>query len=375
MKKLTFIALAAFASTALAGEFHTYTTLVCSDCHTMHASRTHSFGTDALNANDTVVFGGGDTGGHEALLLGADVNKTCLTCHDGARGPDVYGLNAGLFSPNSRSAGALNSATGYMAQQDGYMPYMGHSLGSTAMPPGYIAANWSATSQYPADLQCVRCHTAHGRGTFRNLRDRGSDAAVREPSYVVLPAGQLTLNYGYDVNMFGNDYSSDSIFYTSATGSTLGLNKMTAFCGMCHGNYHDDAVGGVAPDDYFKRHPTDQVTLTPRQLFTAEAVEATNVSVKLTYISGAGVTRGAEAGTINFQADPTATATVGCLTCHKAHGNLNSFGLFFPGNSVGPTGTEVHIDGNHEQGPGNSIRNLCNTCHGQGRTPVTIVIP
>ncbi len=134
MKKLTFIALAAFASTALAGEFHTYTTLVCSDCHTMHASRTHSYGTDSLNANDTVVFGAGDTGGHEALLLGADVNKTCLTCHNGARGPDVFGLNAGLFSPNSRSAGALNSTAGHRPG-GGYMPYMGHSLGSTAMPP------------------------------------------------------------------------------------------------------------------------------------------------------------------------------------------------------------------------------------------------
>ncbi len=367
MKKLAFIALAAFAFTATAAEYHTYTTLICSDCHTMHAQRTHSFGSETLNANDTVVFGAGDTGGHEALLLGADANRTCLVCHNGARGPDVFGTNSSSYALQTRSAGALNAATGYaVANEDGYLPYMGHSLGSMDMPPGRNPAIYA----YPGDMQCVRCHTAHGRPSYRNLRDRGSDAVVREPSYVVLPSAQLTMNFGYDVNLFGNDYSADSVVYTSAVGSTNGQNKMTAFCGMCHGNYHDDIVGGTAPNDYFRRHPTDQITLTARQIFTAETANATNVSVKLTYIQGAALNRGAEGG-VNFASDPTATATVGCLTCHKAHGNLNSFGLFFPGNSVGPTGANVHQgDANKEQGGGTSIRNLCNTCHSQGRTPV-----
>lgn len=367
MKKLIGLAVAAFATVAAAGEYHVYSTLICSDCHTMHASRQHSFGQAALNPADTAVFAGGDTGGHEYLLLAADRNRTCLVCHDrGAGAPDVFGANQSTFALGTRSAGALNSGYAAIANETGYQPNMGHSLGATTPPPGFSAAVGYA---YPNDLDCARCHSVHGRNTYRNLRDRGTDAPVRNPSYVMLPAGQANLDYSADVNVFGGGYSADDIFYTSAAGSANGANKMTAFCGMCHGNFHDDVQGGAAPDTYFKRHPTDQVTLTPAQVFTAEAVEGTNLSLKLTYIQGAGVVRGSEAGTINFAADATATATVGCLTCHKAHGNMNSFALFFPGNSVGPTGTEIHTpDANKEEGAGTTVRNLCGTCHGPGRT-------
>ncbi len=378
MKKILFLAMTAFATTALAGEYHVYTTLVCSDCHTMHASRQHSFGQNTQNSADAFVFGSGDTGGHEFLLLAADVNRTCMVCHDGGRGaPDVFGTNQGSTNGLARAGGALNSADTYTAvpNEGGYGSYMGHSLGSTALPPGL---NPTVYPSYPADMECNRCHSVHGRSTYRNLRDRGADAVVREPSYVI-NAG-TTPNFGFDVNIFtgGDGYNANNIVYTAAVGAASGTNKMTAFCGMCHGNFHDD-VGSSAT--FFKRHPTDQVSFTRRQLFTGEGtVNATtgaitsvptNVSIKVTYIAGAAWQWGTEAGNVNPGVDTE--MTVGCMTCHKGHGNKNSFGLFLPGNYVsqneGQLPTLIHnADANKEEGNGTTIRNLCNTCHGQGRT-------
>src|SRR5512136_964269 len=109
MKKIL-VALAAlvWAGGAFAGDFHRLSSLRCSDCHTMHASRAHGLSNGTLP-----VVGDPDfinpAGPFEKLLMADGVNALCLTCHDNkAIAPDVIGINTGIISGTVRSAGALN---------------------------------------------------------------------------------------------------------------------------------------------------------------------------------------------------------------------------------------------------------------------------
>ena len=50
------------------------------------------------------------------------------------------------------------------------------------------------------------------------------------------------------------------------------------------------------------------------------------------------------------------TVTPSCMSCHKAHGNTNGFGLIF----MNGTGTVT------EQGDGGVYKDLCRQCHTEG---------
>ena len=82
-----------------AGDFHTGTGLVCSDCHTMHYSE----------GGTTPSGAGGGPAGH--LLLQSNVTDLCLSCHsDPTKGPDVFNatdeLPGGDFAPGGTQADA-----------------------------------------------------------------------------------------------------------------------------------------------------------------------------------------------------------------------------------------------------------------------------
>src|SRR5262245_61624206 len=138
MKRLTTALVAALAVTALpafAGEWHTGASNLCTDCHTMHFSQTHQWGSDAPLASRSQS--GGDwlgATGPNNFLLKAPANQLCLACHDGQTfAPDVLGDNANASPANGRSAGALNET----ALGGGYDAFKGHTLGTTDRPPGY----------------------------------------------------------------------------------------------------------------------------------------------------------------------------------------------------------------------------------------------
>jgi cytochrome c2 len=109
------------ASMAMAGDFHSGATLICSDCHVMHYSQTHGYNNDGTGI--TTPLG---TSGPYHFLLRNDINDLCLTCHDGqAWAPDVLGPNTGA---HARQGGTLNRpGTGNAAT--------GHTLDSTDPAP------------------------------------------------------------------------------------------------------------------------------------------------------------------------------------------------------------------------------------------------
>jgi hypothetical protein len=149
---VTVCLLAAFAPMASAGDYHTGTTLVCSDCHVAHYSQSHGY-----TASGFSIPLGGD--GPYTYLLRNEVNELCLTCHDGqAFAPDVFGASS--FNTN-RNAGGLNAAPGHRANDTGYETIDGHTLWSTATAPG---GTWSHATE---GLHCTDCHAQHGSAPAR----------------------------------------------------------------------------------------------------------------------------------------------------------------------------------------------------------------
>jgi hypothetical protein len=384
MKKLTMaimmVAIVA-AVPAFAGEWHAGTTNVCTDCHTMHFSMQH----DWAGSNTVSTTGKADgnwlsTSGPNEFLLKAPANQLCLSCHDGQTfAPDVLATNANASPASGRRAGALNEA-GLGAPYD---QYKGHTLGSTSVPPGFNpnGAGVPLTSQYDATggLECISCHLQHGSATvYRNLGPRTADF---QPTYVLgttndttkdvwinMPA-PYTANTG-NAATFNPLYAEANVSYNRtdpaapAGANRTTSNRMDTFCSACHGDFHGgpgDANIGASSGalDGFIRHPTSRVTI------GASGTQGFGGHSALSRYTGATTKVKVYASDRTGFTD----ATPGCVTCHKAHGNQNPFGLVFLNRtaaSVGEEGGYKAGDVEMANGYGIGYRNLCGQCHSQG---------
>ncbi len=369
------------------GEWHSGTNNVCYDCHTMHFSQTHNW--DGSAPVSMVAQQNGNwlgASGPNQFLLKAPANQLCLACHDGQTfAPDVLGANSNASPSQGRQAGALNTA----ALGAPYDQWKGHTLDSTATPPGWNPAAVAAPPTWynaAGGLECISCHAQHGPTTaYRNLGpySLGASAANFRPTYEINP-----YNYGFDLSKdvwihvsgyapntgsaatFNPFYDSANIlFYRNdvTVGITKTSNRMDTFCGGCHGDFHggpaDTNIGATAAAlDGFLRHPTSQVTIgdSAAQGYGGHSslsrFQANTTKVKVyssTYVTG------------GFS--PTyADATPGCVSCHKAHGNQNPFGLIFLNGNAASVGEEGGYAAGQTTDLAQGYRNLCGQCHVQG---------
>lgn len=347
MKRLTIlltgVLMVGAVALAAAGDFHVGTNLVCSDCHVAHYSQSHGYTVGGL----FVPLGAG--GPHNDLLRD-DPNRLCLACHNGSSfAPDVFGANGG--AAGVRQAGALNVTTGHGLSNDaGYDEIDGHTLFSTAMPPG---AGTTAYVPGPEGLTCVNCHAQHGIATqYRNLLNRG------------IFAGD-TLSYAVGTNDLNRDvfergaaeYTVDRIDFNEPSPRQSAYAK---WCKTCHVDFHGQGgdanmggqEGGVtsANTNPWKRHPTADVNIgTPGATFISSLARYAGVTNKVKVLDSQGLWTGLGGNT---------TVTPSCMSCHKAHGNMNGFGLIF----MSGTGT-VTEEGDSD---GGRYNNLCRQCHSQG---------
>lgn len=299
----------------------------------------------------------GDAGGGSARpdvgpLLRRDVNEVCLACHDGSRrAPDVLGRNQGRYPGDVRQAGFLNSLAGV-----GLAP-TGHTLGSLEIAPGSDPP-WSADLENGSGrgLECTNCHAPHGSGagtpSYRNLR---SDAGNNLP-------GEGLVTYNTD-RPGSNDLSRD-VFVRRARGydeDDVDFNEpdrrdsaIARFCAGCHDQFHGipglDANIGGRPSRTglveFLQHPASGVDL------GSVGDEWTRVQ---TFLSRANRVKVMSAlGTWDA---PTGELTPTCITCHKAHGNDNAFGLIYRSGS----GTRTENGDTHGRG----VEDLCRQCHAE----------
>jgi hypothetical protein len=252
---------AAIVCPAFAGDYHHGEELKCQQCHTMHASRQHGFEiTIATGPGTPILYNGG--AGFDKLLVGGSTNATCLACHNKG-GYDVWGPTTSATMIGKRSAGALNAdpgATDLTAISVGvtpvdvvggkpYAPQMGHSMGSKAVAPGGAFFQNNGTFGF----DCGDCHEVHGNAAYRNLGPQYSGVvafdADSQPTYTIAAA----VDPAFDVT------ETEAAAYDTSLvsfGFGGGANRMNAYCGKCHGNFHGDANTQNPTASAFVRHPT-----------------------------------------------------------------------------------------------------------------------
>lgn len=338
--------LALVAGTAFAGDYHMGQSLICADCHVMHYSQTHG-----NNPNGSGIFTPLGASGPYEFLLRNDVNDLCLSCHDNqAFAPDVFESHGNGYL---RQAGALNEVGGNGL----YPPATGHTLGSTDVAPGSSPA-WSN----PAGLECVNCHSPHGRaasglptnGGYRNLYAGSPAVSISYSRGDVEVANDLTRWVFEDASsgVSASHYGSNHVTFNEPD---VTKSQYAQFCKSCHTNFHGDVggteIGGIgSPAVDFHRHPASTANIGAvgggHSSLSRFAGKVNQVHV----MSATGVRAG------SYTAANT-DLTPSCMSCHKGHGNQNPFGLIF---MLG-TGTVT------EQGDaGIDMRNSCRQCHGMG---------
>ena len=336
----TLLALAALPAVSRAGDFHIGDTKKCSDCHVVHLASVPGFD-------------GGKSEVDVGPLLKKDINNLCLSCHDDSpRAVDVLGTNMGRHRGIVRQAGFL-SRVGL-----GGSPAGGHTLDSLETAPGSDPP-WKPGDENRGGggLNCVNCHQSHGTmETYRNLRpDAGNNRGLE---------GLVTYNHGHPGS---NDLTRD--VFVRRTGNydeaAVDFNEpnqldsaMGRFCAGCHNEFHGRpgdprTVGGERGGNSFSkflRHPDAGVNLGKGRADQSSSLERfASHRTRVKVMSEVGV-----------WSNPGPDVTPTCISCHKAHGNSNAFGLIYRSGHGRPT----------ENGDtaGNSLEHLCGQCHGEAST-------
>lgn len=325
------IGLVCLAGQSRGGDFHSASTLACSDCHVMHYSETHT-ATGAATPDPLLA-----AGGPFPKLLKNSSGQLCLACHDGKTDvPDVRGANTGTYL---RAAGQLN------VNGDGNEG-TGHTISSTTAPPG---GSWNNPG-----LQCNHCHDKHGNAYYRNLLPNPGTASGKTVTFLTGSAYTGTAAIQQIVNTpMATHYAAANILYrqTQVATTDFGLSE---WCGGCHGDYHGVGgapnMGGSLTGDTgvsrWLRHPTRDVTM-------SEGVPNRHVSPshwfssllsRVPVVSPSGTIPGTASASDN---------EVFCGSCHKAHGSQNRKGLIFD-NETTATAED-----------GTSLNQTCQQCHYQ----------
>jgi hypothetical protein len=319
---------------AAAGDFHSGASLICSDCHVMHFSQSHGYNPDGSG----IFTPTGGAGPHHYLLRN-EVNDLCLSCHDGASfAPDVLGANANGYV---RQAGALNRAGTGLAPT-------GHTLDSTDPAPGSNPV-WSEAD----GLHCTNCHQPHGYhpggNSWRNLLYSAGNG-VAYPGILVdyaTATNDLTKDiYQVAAGPLNVHYAMSNIFFNEPD---VTASAYADFCKMCHNDFHGAKggleVGGATGEEWL-RHPNADADIGAVGSGHSDLAEFTGHTNRVQVMSASGVWD-----------PPAADSTPSCMSCHKAHGNQNAFGLIY----MSGTGTVT------EQGDdGTQAKDLCKQCHVQG---------
>jgi doubled CXXCH motif protein len=332
-------ALCAFATPAVAGDWHSGATLVCSDCHVMHGSQEHAYSTGGLFVSV------GPNAPYEYLLRN-ETNDLCMSCHDNQSfAPDVFGANGGVAM--NRRGGALNADPTHRANDPGYDEMDGHTLWSTATAPG---GTWVAP--HADGLECTDCHAQHGQVAtqYRNLKNTGG----RNLTYAT-GSNDPTKDV-YQRVLRG--YSDADIDYNEPTTTASAYGQ---WCTMCHTTFHGSGgsanMGGASGGDPsgvaaapWVRHPTADVNIgwAPTRTYYSSLPQFNSHTNRVKVMDSQGLWNGTAADN---------TVTPSCFSCHRSHGTKNGFGLIY----MSGTGTVTE-----EGDDGTSVKDMCRQCHTEG---------
>lgn len=284
--------------------FHDGGVADCAGCHTMHNSQ-----------GGVAVAEGGSPGQgvNPFLLMASTASDTCLRCHAGDGGGYHVFATDSMAPTNERGAGDFvfltedNVNDGHAGASN---PILGESAGHSIVAPAFGLAADSVLSTAPGgtfqsqNLGCASCHDPHGTGAFRMLysNDRaGFTAPAPEADSLHVFAGGVERNDNHTAYKSG----------------------MSAWCGNCHGDFHNNAAAFIHPSGvplgaiaatYNAYNGTTDCVNNPGGPGGAPCGTGSQDTAYLAAVpfEDASMTTGSTSG-------PTASSRVMCLSCHRAH--------------------------------------------------------
>ena len=306
--------------------FHDGGVAHCDGCHTMHSSADNPPG-------GTVT---------EALLKGTDPSSTCLNCHAGGWESrinyHIFSDNGGVLSPGGDFFW-LTQDYQVEIRPGTFEDFEGQNMGHNVVATDYGLTADSANTAAPGgsflntDLSCVSCHSPHGeseggtRGGAAAISGSGSYSdpdptdGSRLGKYRLLrdandaPPGASSWPNPAPVAVA--DGSTSAGRYTETDTSYVAyMDGMSEWCANCHTAYLNDpnkhpaqATLGSLFNNYNSYVATGNFTGSQSTSYLPLVPFEHNDPVRTNGLdyptSGAGPTNG--------------TATVMCLTCHRAH--------------------------------------------------------
>ncbi len=339
MKKAVLLVLGVFVLSTPAMAFHDEGVAHCNGCHTMH----NSYDGELVDPDSPM--------GNPYLLVDATPSDVCLGCHADHLGSVFY---EDVLNPaDLKGAGNFiflledNINDGYNGASN---PITGDGAGHNVNAPGHglYADATLATSpggNFPAGvLGCTSCHDPHGTDAFRMLY--GAGRLVQEFYAFTNPSPDAE---GLSI-FFGTEANDNHTAYQGG---------MSAWCGNCHGDFHDEAGGALI-------HPSGSSlggTIANTYNLYNGTMDQTGGDAATAYL--AAVPFEDAANTVSGTDGPTASSQVSCITCHRAHATSAEDAGRWDFNV-----TFLHEDG-MESGsyaipdPYNDLnqRSLCNKCH------------
>lgn len=340
MSKLLVLATGALVVAASpAWAFHDDGVADCAGCHTMH------------NSEDGQLVDADSPDGNPWLLRDDSPSDVCLGCHATRQGAvfSTDPLNpakergGGNFiflledNLNDGHGGATDPISGDAAGHNLNAPGRGLSAdGTLALSPG---------GAFPgSQMGCSSCHDPHGTADFRLLY--GAGRLVQDFYTFTNPAPTAT-----GISLSTSGAGEGNANHTAYQGG------MSAWCGNCHGDFHNNNTQLI--------HPTGSAIggsiATTYGLYNGSS-NLTGGNPATSYL--AAVPFEDPANTTTSTAGPTASSQVSCVTCHRAHAtsapnagrwDFNVAGLEEDGHESGsykiPNPYDVYQ------------RSLCNKCH------------
>lgn len=272
--------------------FHDGGVANCGGCHTLH------------NSADGLPVTPGPANGYS--LLAETPSDVCLRCHAQSLGA-VLGMNP-LAPPVEKGAGNfvfLLENELYDGAEEPAPAVPGDAAGHNVVAPAYGLDADSRHSTAPggtfpaSELGCTSCHDPHGSDAFRLLHGAGPvQAGVATFGAPAPSASGISLGGSVDERLDRH---------------TAYRSGMAAWCGNCHGRYHDgDGTAFQHPvDEPFDLATRDQYNLYDGHDTVVAGNQATAYLPEVPFEDGTAVP--------DSRSGPDNTSRLSCVSCHRAH--------------------------------------------------------
>jgi hypothetical protein len=237
----------------------------------------------------------------------------CLSCHDGHTfAPDVVGVDAN---------GLVQRSGGHFAGPEEPNP-RGHDLGRALPTGGDLCLRCHFSSGDQEKVTCVDCHDPHGNGVARNLQWASWPEATPDLGLFVNPSAAGMARY-----------EAGNVSYGTLDGDVL--REPTSMCIDCHHVFSGSSYLDGDGDGIHERHPSyDSERGSPNSIDQGQGDGGSDPD-HWTGGSGSGfwttprlrfVVSGATDYTAAREVDAHTNGVL-CLTCHRAHGSSQAFGI------------------------------------------------